>query len=45
MKEKDKATIKAKDLIRMGVSRARLLVSQKRSEVDVESAPSSLVVE
>jgi len=37
MKEKDKATVKAKDLIRMGVSRARLLVPQEEVRVDVES--------
>ena len=37
MKEKDKATQKAKDLIRMGVARARLLEPQEEAKVDVTS--------
>ena len=38
MKEKDKATKKARDLIRMGVARARLLEPQEEAKVDVTSA-------
>jgi heterodisulfide reductase subunit A len=38
MKEKDLATKKAKDLIRMGVARARLLEAQVEEKVDVESS-------
>jgi len=37
MKEKDRATVKAKDLIRMGVARARLLQAQQEAKVDVTS--------
>lgn len=37
MKEKDFATTKARDLIRMGVARARLLMPQEEVKVDVES--------
>ena len=42
MKEKDKATEKAKDLIRMGVARARLLQAQEEARIDVE--PRALVI-
>jgi heterodisulfide reductase subunit A len=42
MKEKDGATKKAKDLIRMGVARARLL--QPQEEAKVEVAPVGLVI-
>lgn len=42
MKEKDKATTKARDLIRMGVARSRLLQAQVEEKVDVE--PSALVI-
>ncbi len=42
MKEKEKATKKAKDLIKMGVARARLLVPQEEAKVDVE--PSAVVI-
>jgi heterodisulfide reductase subunit A len=42
MKEKDLATKKSKDLIRMGVARARLLIPQEEVKVDVE--PVSLVI-
>ena len=42
MKEKDLATKKARDLIRMGVARARLLIPQEEVKVDVESV--SLVI-
>ncbi len=42
MKEKEKATQKARDLIRMGVARSRLLQAQVEEKVDVE--PSSLVI-
>jgi len=38
MKEKDKATKKARDLIRMGVARARLLEPQEEEKVDVTAA-------
>ncbi len=37
MKEKERATVKAKDLIRMGVARARLLQPQEEAKVDVTS--------
>jgi len=37
MKEKDRATVKAKDLIRMGVARARLLQAQQEAKVEVTS--------
>ncbi len=37
MKEKEAATKKAKDLVRMGVARARLLEPQEEAKVDVES--------
>jgi len=42
MKEKDMATEKAKDLIRMGVARARLL--QPQEEVQIDVIPSALVI-
>jgi heterodisulfide reductase subunit A len=42
MKEKDKATRKARDLIRMGVARARLLEAQEEEKVNVE--PTGLVI-
>jgi heterodisulfide reductase subunit A len=42
MKEPEKATEKAKDLIRMGVARAKLLQPQEEVKVDVE--PSALVI-
>jgi heterodisulfide reductase subunit A len=42
MKERDKATKKAKDLVRMGVARARLLEPQVEIKVDV--TPTALVV-
>ncbi len=42
MKEKDKATQKARDLIRMGVARSRLLQAQVEEKVEVE--PSALVI-
>jgi heterodisulfide reductase subunit A len=42
MKEKEKASKKAKDLIRMGVARARLLEPQEEAKVDV--TPASVVV-
>jgi heterodisulfide reductase subunit A len=42
MKEKDKATKKAKDLVRMGVARARLLEPQVETKVDV--TPIAMVV-
>ncbi|MEM4729115.1 MAG: CoB--CoM heterodisulfide reductase iron-sulfur subunit A family protein [Thermoplasmata archaeon] len=42
MKEKEKATEKAKDLIRMGVARAAMLTPETESRVPVE--PSSLVI-
>jgi heterodisulfide reductase subunit A len=42
MKEKEMATKKAKDLIRMGVARARLLEPQEEAKVDV--TPASVVV-
>jgi heterodisulfide reductase subunit A len=42
MKEKEKATKKAKDLIRMGVARARLLEPQVEEKVNVE--PTAVVV-
>ncbi len=38
MKEREQATRKAKDLIRMGVARARLLEAQEEAKVDVESS-------
>lgn len=38
MKEKDKATRKARDLVRMGVARARLLEAQEEVRVDVTAA-------
>ncbi len=38
MKEKEKATEKAKDLLRMGVARARLLQPQEEARVGVTSA-------
>src|SRR5512136_1132795 len=38
MKEKDMATKKARDLIRMGVARARLLEPQEEAKVDVTPA-------
>lgn len=38
MKEKDKATRKARDLVRMGVARARLLEAQEEVKVDVTAA-------
>ncbi len=42
MKEKDLATKKARDLIRMGVARARLLMPQEEVKVEVE--PVGLVI-
>ena len=42
MKEKDKATEKAKDLIRMGVAKARLLTPQTEPRISVEK--SALVI-
>jgi heterodisulfide reductase subunit A len=42
MKEKDKATEKSKDLIKMGVARATLLEPQEEMKIDVR--PSSLVI-
>jgi heterodisulfide reductase subunit A len=42
MKEKEMASKKAKDLIRMGVARARLLEPQEEAKVDV--TPASVVV-
>ncbi len=42
MKEKEKATKKARDLIRMGVARSRLLQPQVEEKVDVE--PSAVVI-
>ena len=42
MKEKEKASKKARDLIRMGVARSRLLQAQVEEKVDVE--PSALVI-
>ncbi|MBM4248436.1 MAG: CoB--CoM heterodisulfide reductase iron-sulfur subunit A family protein [Euryarchaeota archaeon] len=42
MKEKENATKKAKDLVKMGVARAALLAPQQESRVPVE--PSSLVI-
>ncbi len=42
MKEKEKATQKAKDLVRMGVARARFLEPQEETRVDV--TPTALVV-
>jgi heterodisulfide reductase subunit A2 len=42
MKEKELATKKARDLIRMGVARARLLEPQEEAKVDV--TPASVVV-
>ena len=42
MKEKERATTKARDLIRMGVARSRLLQAQVEEKVDVE--PSALVI-
>jgi heterodisulfide reductase subunit A len=42
MKEKEKATKKARDLIKMGVARARLLEPQVEEKVNVE--PSAVVV-
>lgn len=42
MRETEKATEKAKDLIRMGVARARLLEPQEEIQVDV--IPSALVI-
>ncbi len=42
MKEKDKATKKARDLIKMGVARARLLQPQVEERVNVE--PSGVVI-
>ena len=42
MKEKEKATLKARDLIKMGVARARLLMPQEEEKVDVE--PTGLVI-
>ncbi len=42
MKERDKATRKAKDLVRMGVARARLL--QPQIETKVEVTPVGLVI-
>ena len=38
MKEKDKATKKARDLIKMGVARARLLEAQQEEKVNVEAS-------
>ena len=42
MKEKEEATIKAKDLVRMGVARANLLEPQTEKRVDV--IPKALVI-
>ena len=42
MKEKEKATQKARDLIKMGVARARLLEPQEEVKVDVE--PTGVVI-
>ena len=42
MREPDKATQKAKDLIRMGVAKARLL--QPLEEIEMKVAPSALVI-
>lgn len=42
MKEKEEATIKAKDLVRMGVARANLLQPQTEKRVDV--IPKALVI-
>jgi len=42
MKEKEKATKKARDLIRMGVARSRLLQAQVEEKVDVE--PSAVII-
>jgi len=42
MKEKDQATEKARDLIRMGVARARLLEPQVEEKVNVE--PTGLII-
>ena len=42
MKEKEKATKKARDLIKMGVARARLLQPQEEEKVNVE--PSAVVI-
>jgi len=42
MKEKEKATKKARDLIKMGVARARLLMPQEEERVNVE--PSAVVL-
>ncbi|UCE45745.1 MAG: CoB--CoM heterodisulfide reductase iron-sulfur subunit A family protein [Methanobacteriota archaeon] len=42
MKEKEKATQKAKDLVRMGVARARFLEPQEETKIDV--TPAALVV-
>ena len=42
MKEKEKATQKAKDLVRMGAARARFLEPQEETKVDV--TPTALVV-
>jgi len=38
MKEKEKATKKARDLIKMGVARARLLEAQQEEKVNVEAS-------
>ena len=38
MKEKERATKKARDLVRMGVARARLLEPKEEAKVDVESS-------
>jgi len=42
MKEKEKASKKARDLIKMGVARARLLMPQEEEKVNVE--PSAVVI-
>jgi heterodisulfide reductase subunit A len=42
MKEKERGTVKAKDLIKMGVARAVLLEPQEEMKIDVR--PSSLVI-
>ena len=42
MREPEKATEKAKDLVRMGVAKARLL--QPLEEIEIEVAPSCLVI-
>jgi heterodisulfide reductase subunit A len=42
MKEKERATEKARDLIRMGVARSRLLEAQAEEKVDVE--PSAVII-